>query len=224
MAKRIEPVALSRGLVLRSAVGLADAAGLESLTMRRLADVLGVEAMSLYHHVANKEALLDGVVEVVMAEVAETVAALDRPEDDWQATMRTTILAAREVMLRHPWAPGVFTTRGSASLPVVRYIDEIAGIMRRGGFTQDLIHRALHALGGRALGFASELFAPDDTAGPGGVESLGPMAAVVPNLVAMLSEVAHDDPASTLGWCDSQAEFEFGLDLILDGLERHRTA
>ncbi|MEV0643817.1 TetR/AcrR family transcriptional regulator C-terminal domain-containing protein [Phytomonospora sp. NPDC050363] len=225
MAKRIapgaEPVSLSRERVLRAAVALADAVGIESLTMRRLAEVLGVEAMSLYHHVANKESLLDGVVEIVMDEVGETVRALDLPaaEDDWRTAMRMTILAARRVLLRHPWAPQVFVSRTATSAPVVRYFNTIAGTFRRGGFDYDLIHRALHTLGSRALGFAQELFEPDPGDGRADPESLAGLAAELPYLVEMLSEIAHDDPDSTLGWCDSQSEFEFGLDLILDGLE-----
>ncbi|GIG66686.1 TetR/AcrR family transcriptional regulator C-terminal domain-containing protein [Phytomonospora endophytica] len=230
MAKRTaagaEPVPLSRERVLRAAVGLADAAGLESLTMRRLAELFGVEAMSLYHHVANKEALLDGVVEVVMGEVRDTVAALDGPpaEEDWRAALRGKVLAARQVMLRHPWAPQVFASRRSADPAVIRYLDEVAGIMRRGGCSYDLVHRALHTLGSRALGFAQELFEPDGGPAPADADQLGPMAAELPYLAGMLSEIAHEDPGSTLGWCDGQAEFEFGLDLILDGLERLRTA
>src|ERR687897_687258 len=105
---RAEPQApLSRERVLRAAVSLADAGGIESLTMRRLAEALGVEAMSLYYHVANKEAILDGVVDIIMSEIDEAVNRTGAPsaEDDWKTAMRMRILAAREVMLRHPWAP-----------------------------------------------------------------------------------------------------------------------
>jgi hypothetical protein len=90
--------------------------------------------------------------------------------------------------------------------------------MLAGGFSHDLGHHALHALGSRALGFSQELFDP----GPGDGEPPAEMVAAFPHLTAMLAEVAHDDPDSTLGWCDDQTEFEFGLDLILDGLDRLR--
>ncbi|MEX2504240.1 MAG: TetR/AcrR family transcriptional regulator, partial [Egicoccus sp.] len=213
--------------VLRAAVALADREGLDALTMRRLATELGVEAMSLYHHVANKDAILDGVVEVVTDEVVAAVGATNAPppQDDWQAAMRARILAARTVMLRHRWAPRVIETRTAMSPALMGYYDGVLGIMRAGGFDWDIAHQAMHALGSRALGFTQELFRPDDGE-PENAESLaafGQMADVFPHLVGMLAEVAHDDPAQRLGWCDDQREFEFGLDVLLDGLERRRS-
>ncbi|MCC3765326.1 TetR/AcrR family transcriptional regulator C-terminal domain-containing protein [Glycomyces sp. TRM65418] len=216
---------LSRERVLRSAVAIADERGLAALTMRSLAESLGVEAMSLYHHVANKEAVLDGLVEVVMAEIEEAVAGLDapEPEDDWRTAMRRRVLAARDVLLRHPWAPSVFETRTGTSLAVARYFDGVLALMRRGGFSYDLGHRALHALGSRALGFSQELFTPDGAGSPAASEAaVAAMAEQVPHLAAMIADASHD--GAVLGWCDYQAEFEFGLDLILDGLERLRAA
>jgi AcrR family transcriptional regulator len=219
---------LSRERVLRAAVGLADARGLESLTMRNLAEALGVEAMSLYYHVANKEAILDGVVDVIMSEIDEAVHRVDAPlsVNHWKTAMRARILAARQILLRHPWAPGVFETRTTQSPAVLRYFDALLGLFRHGGFSYDLAHHALHALGSRALGFTQELFKPDvnDTDDETTPEIPEEMARQLPHLVEMLQEVAHDDPDSTLGWCDDQAEFEFGLDLILDGLEQIRVA
>jgi AcrR family transcriptional regulator len=225
---RAEPrVPLSRERVLRAAVDVADAGGIESLTMRRLAEALGAEAMSLYYHVANKEAILDGVIDVLMSEIDEAVSRTDPPpaEDDWMTALRMRILAAREVMLRHPWAPGVFETRTTASLSVVRYLDAVVGLLRGGGFGYDVIHHAMHTLGSRALGFTQELFEPDnkDSGDEAATEMLAQSADQIPHLVEMMTQVAHDDPDSTLGWCDDQFEFEFGLDLILRGLERLRT-
>jgi AcrR family transcriptional regulator len=213
-------VGLSRERVLRGAAAIADERGLAALTMRSLAEALGVEAMSLYHHVANKEAVLDGLVEVVMTEIEAAVAGLDapEPEDDWRTAMRMRVLAAREVLVRHPWAPRVFETRTGTSLAVARYYDGVLGLMRRGGFGYELGHRALHALGSRALGFSQELFEPDGIEAP--EEALAAMAEQVPHLVAMIKDATHG--GAVLGWCDYQAEFEFGLDLILDGLERLR--
>ncbi|WP_433684357.1 TetR/AcrR family transcriptional regulator C-terminal domain-containing protein [Nocardia sp. CA-119907] len=211
--------------VLSTAIGLADEGGIESLTMRRLADLLGVEAMSLYHHVANKEDVLDGVVDVIVAEINEVVARIDVPAAGaaWQQAVRQRILAAREVLLRHRWAPGVIQSRTNTSQAVLRYYDGLLGLMREGGFSYDQTHHALHVLGSRALGFTQELFDPGD--GPVDAEAmaaLDAMSEALPNLVGMLREVAHDDPDSTLGWCDDQFEFEFALDLILDGLDRLR--
>jgi hypothetical protein len=105
----------------------------------------------------------------------------------------------------------------------VQYFDALLGLMRDGGFSYDLGHHALHALGSRALGFTQELFDPGDEAGDEEATAmLESMADQLPHLVGMMMEVAHDDPDSTLGWCDDQTEFEFGLDLILDGLDRMR--
>jgi AcrR family transcriptional regulator len=216
---------LSAERVLRAAIKIADESGLESLTMRRLAEELGAEAMSLYYHVANKEKLLDGITDAVVAEINDVVAATGAPSAgaDWKAAARQRILSARQVLLRHRWAPRVLETRTSTSLPVLVYYDGLLKLMRDGGFSYDLIHHALHALGSRALGFTQELFDP----GTGGNDeeaaaSLGGLADQVPHLVAMLMEVAHDDPDSTLGWCDDQTEFEFGLDIVLDGLDQMR--
>jgi len=125
------------------------------------------------------------------------------------------------VLLAHPWAPAVFETRAGANQEVLRYFDGLLGLMRDGGFSYDLAHNALHALGSRALGFSQELFAPGDGAGRDeAAAALEGMASQLPHLVGMLAKIVHDTPDSTLGWCDDQAEFEFGLDLILDGLDR----
>ena len=222
-------IPLSRDRVLRAAVRVADEGGLESLTMRRVAEELGAEAMSLYYHVASKEDILDGLVDVIAAEINDAVGPLTGPSGatGWKTAIRRRILSAREVFLRHPWAPGVFEERAAASPAVLRYYDGLVGLMRDGGFSYDLTHHALHALGSRALGFSQEPFAPGG--GPGGdADTAAPqpdaegMAAQFPHLAGMLAEIVHDDPDSTLGWCDDQAEFEFGLDLILDGLDGMR--
>jgi AcrR family transcriptional regulator len=224
--QRTEPrIPLSRERVLRAAVNLADQGGIESLTMRRLAEELGAEAMSLYYHVADKDAVLDGIVDVVAREINEVVDQIDVPStgSDWKKAVRQRILSAREVLLRHPWAPGVFETRTNTSPAVVQYFDGLLGLMRDGGFSYDLAHHALHALGSRALGFTQELFNPgEEAAEEEATAMLESMADQLPHLVGMMMEVAHDDPDSTLGWCDDQTEFEFGLDLILDGLDRMR--
>lgn len=214
-------VPLSRERVLRAATALADASGVEALTMRRLAQDLGVEAMSLYHHVANKEEILDGIVDAVVAEIIDEAGTVG-PADTWKETMRARILAARRVMLRHPWAPRVIESRVNMSVSMVQYFDTMLATFRQGGFSYDLAHHALHALGSRALGFTQELFDPgaDTAAGEATEAAFAQVAANAPHLVEMLAEIAHDGPDLTLGWCDDQTEFEFGLDLLLDGLDR----
>ncbi|HEX2154868.1 MAG TPA: TetR/AcrR family transcriptional regulator C-terminal domain-containing protein [Acidimicrobiia bacterium] len=223
---------LSKERVLQAAVRLADRDGVEALTMRKLAHELGVEAMSLYYHIANKEEILDGVVDVVVEEIiaeAEKVEAR-QPSGGWKDAVRQRILTARAVLLRHPWAPGVIESRTSVSPAIMAYIDSVLGLLRQGGFSYDLAHHGMHALGSRALGFTQELFVPANSSGDGDEEDddtaamLEQMAGQFPNLTGMLAEIAHDDPDATLGWCDDQSEFEFGLDLILDGLERLRIA
>ncbi len=229
MATHTEPspeprLPLSRERLLNAAVSLADRGGIESLTMRNLAQELGVEAMSLYYHVDNKEAVLDGIVEVILGEIEESVSAHEGPsaQDDWKRALRSRILVARAVLLRHPWAPGVIESRTTISPATARYFDTVIGIFRQGGFSYDLAHHAMHALGSRALGFNQELFEPDDrqVGEEDAMAMLERMADELPHIVGMMMEIGHDDPDSTLGWCDDQSEFEFGLDLILDGLDR----
>jgi AcrR family transcriptional regulator len=203
---------LSRERILDTAAALADAHGIEAVTMRRLADELGVEAMSLYHHTPNKAAILDGLVDLVFTEVA---GALQPTEGSWVQQLRQRILTARSVLLRHPWAPALIETRTQPGLPMLQYVDAVIGTMHAGGLSYDFIHHAMHALGSRSYGFVQEMSDSGASA-----DDLAPLAPFAPHLVGMLAEVAHDDPESTLGWCDDQTEFEFGLDLLLDGLQR----
>jgi hypothetical protein len=160
-----------------------------------------------------------------VAEINDIVGTIDVPSAaaGWKTAVRRRILAARAVLLRHPWAPRVFETRTSTSPAVLLYYDGLLRLMADGGFSYDLIHHAPHALGSRALGFTQELFDPSiGTSDEQAAAALGGMADQIPHLVAMFMEVAHDDPDSTLGWRDDQTEFEFGLDLILDGLDNIR--
>lgn len=222
---------LSRDRVLRTAMDLADRNGLEALTMRGLADELDVEAMSLYHHLPNKSAILDGVVEVAFGEIEQEVGgfgdgagigAVDAAS--WSAALRDRILGARRVLLRHPWVPVVMESRATFGPTMARYVDGVVGLMRAGGLSHDLIHHSLHALGSRMYGFVQELGPGDEGSAPIDPGELEAMAALAPNLAAMLAEVAHVDPGTTLGWCDDQEEFEFGLDILLEGIERRRVA
>ena len=210
---------LNRERVLRAAVDLADESGIESVTMRTLGQRLGVEAMSLYNHVANKEDILDGMAGVVLSEINDAAAGITGV---WKTAMRRRILAAREVLLRHRWAPRVLESRADLGAQVNRYYDSLIGLFRAGGFSLDLTHHALHALGTRALGYTHE---PWDDSQPLPDPSLlaRQMAGEYPNIAAMLEDVSHDAD-TTLGWCDDQFEFEFAVDILLDGLDRLRDA
>ena len=216
---------LTKERVLDAAVALADGSGIAAVTMRNVAAALGVEAMSLYYHVANKEALLDGVVDTLLVELEHELGGFDFDLDEpseWKPLLRDRILTARRVMLRHPWAPALIETRVRMTPTMLRYLDSLLGILVAGGFSYDLGHYAMHTLGSRSLGFNQELFVPDDPEA-GAEESeamLAELAPQLPHMMQMIAEVAHEDPDSTLGWCDYQAEFEFGLDLLLGGLER----
>ena len=221
---------LSRERVLAAAVALADSAGLASVTLRGVATELGVEAMSLYTQLpGKKEELLDGLVDVVADEIAEEIskalADLAVSGDDWRAEVRARCLAARTVMLRHPWMPGLLTFRTTIRPAVFALYEAVLGAMVRGGCSYRLGHRAMHALGSMVLGFAQELFSPAgaDTQ-DASQDEMAAMAAALPYTTAMVAAELHgaDDP--TLGWCDSQTEFEFTLGLLLDGLERARVA
>lgn len=228
MATKASRQPLSRERVLAAAVALADEHGIQALTMRRLAVDLGVEAMSLYYHLPDKETLLDGVAETVIAEVEAEVGPLAADDGDgsWRAVLRRQFLTARRVMLRHPWAPGLLGTRRSVPATVYVYYDRIVGTLVGAGFSYRIAHRALHAFGSMPLGFVQEMFSPASDGGSMDVEvaeaEFAEMAAIMPHITAMMAAEVHAATDPTLGWCDSQVEFEFTLDLLLDGLERLR--
>jgi AcrR family transcriptional regulator len=223
MATRVDPEArarepLSRERILRAAVALADHGGVESLSMRRIAQELGVVPMALYKHLANKEELLDGMVDVVVGEI-------DPPLDaaDWKTAIRERVLSARRALLRHPWASRVIESRTDPTPTVIEYMDSMIGLFRAGGFSIDLTHHAVHAMGSRLLGFSQELFddTPDD---PPEMQAimLQQMADRYPSISEMVAAITHDDASVVGQGCDDQFEFEFALDLMLNGLERLR--
>jgi AcrR family transcriptional regulator len=224
MATKIDETArqpLTKERILRAAVALADEGGVESLSMRRIAQELDVVPMALYKHVANKDELLDGLIDVVVGEI-------DPPLEgaDWKTAMRERILSARRALLRHPWASRVIESRGEPTPMVIGYMDSMMGVFLAGGFSVDLMHHALHVMGSRILGFSQELY--DDTASMPEEEAVAmwtQMADAYPNIAKLLpvATSTHDGPVVG-GGCDDQFEFEFALDLILDGLERLRSA
>ena len=209
---------LSKERVLGAAVALADAQGVEGLSMRKLAQELGVVPMALYKHVANKDELLDAMVDVVVGEI-------DPPAGgtDWKTAMRRRVLSARGALLRHPWTSRVMESRASPTPAVLAYMDSMIAMFRAGGFSIDLTHHAMHAMGSRLLGFSQELFDETADVGPGmDAETLRELAGAFPHITELVVAITHDQ-ASVVGvGCDDQFEFEFALDLMLDGLERLR--
>lgn len=216
-------IPLTRERVLAAAVALADQEGIEAVSMRKLGQELGVEAMSLYNHVANKEEILDGMIEIVLGEIE-----IMSFEGDWKSSLRTQILAARQVLLSHQWASGVLESRTDVSPATLRYLDAAVGILREGGFSLDLIHHAMHTLGSRLVGFTQELFEDSDANAATPEETaamMQQMAMAYPNIGAMILEISHDEEDTVVGGgCDDKFEFEFALDLILDGLDGLRNA
>jgi AcrR family transcriptional regulator len=213
-------VPLSKERVLGAAVALADEGGVDALSMRRLAQELGVVPMALYKHVANKDEMLGGMIDVVVGEIDPPLSGTD-----WKTAVRQRVLSARSALLRHPWASQVIESRTDPTPAVLKYMDSMVGMFRAGGFSIDLTHHAMHAMGSRLLGFSQELF--DDTADAS--PELDPvmlreLAKGYPHITEMVMAITHDDESVVGTGCDDQFEFEFALDLMLDGLERLRDA
>jgi len=213
-------VPLSKQRVLGAAVALADEGDVDALSMRKLAQELGVVPMALYKHVSNKDELLDGMVDVVVGEIDPPASAAD-----WKTAIRQRVLSARSALLRHPWASRVIESRTNPTPVVLEYMDSMIGIFRAGGFSIDLTHHAMHAMGSRLLGFSQELF--DDTADADPemeAAMLRELADTHPHITELVMAITHDEGSVVGQGCDDQFEFEFALDLMLDGLERLRQA
>ncbi len=211
-------VRLDRDRVLRAAVALADAGGIESLTMRRLGAALGVEAMSLYHHVAGKEDLLDGIVDAIFAEIH-----LPDRGSGWRAAMRERAISARATLARHPWAASLMDSRTTPGPATLRHHDTVIGTLRAAGFPIALAAHAFSLLDSYTYGFAlQEATLPFDTA----EETAEVAQAILAQLPAAeyphLAELTVEHVLRP-GY-DYADEFAFGLDLILDGLERAHAA
>ncbi|WP_051476777.1 TetR/AcrR family transcriptional regulator C-terminal domain-containing protein [Arthrobacter sp. Br18] len=214
-------VRLNRDCVLQAAVALADEIGIDALSMRRLAQELQVAPMALYKHVSNKEELLDGMVEAIVAEITPPEAGAG-----WREAVRLRVLSARHALARHPWARRVVESRTTKTPAVLAYMDSFIGMFLAGGFSADLTHHVMHALGGRMWGFTQELF--DDSAEAAGQTEMSPaaravmlqqMAELYPNIAVIAASSAHDDASVVGQGCDDQFEFEFALNLLLDGFE-----
>lgn len=214
---RQEPrIPLSRERILRAAIELADQGGIEALSMRKLGQELGVEAMSLYNHVANKDDLLDGIVEAVTAEI-------DLPPEgtDWKAAIRHTAISSHEVFLRHRWACNLMMHRPKASTVRMQWMEAVLRTLREAGFSADMTHHAYHALDSHITGFTLwQVNMPFETKAELVDMAQDFMRQIPVDEYPYVIEHAeqHLAPSSP----DGATEFEFGLDLILDGLERLR--
>jgi AcrR family transcriptional regulator len=206
---------LTRDRVLQGAVDLADRGGNEALSMRKLGQELGVDAMALYRHVRGKDDLLDGLVEVIVGQI-------ERPTSggDWKTNLRKQAMAARAVMLQHPWARRVLEERGTGGPACLAYIESVLATLHDGGFSIELAHHALHVLSSRIFGFTQDLFEEPGPADPPPDEAaMLRVLAGYPHVVELAMAASHE---GVLGPCDDDVEFAFGLDLTLDGLERVR--
>jgi len=211
---RAQRVPLTRERVLHAAVALADESGSESLSMRKLGEAVGVEAMSLYHHVANKDDLLDGMIDVVFGEI-------ELPSDcaDWKRAMRQRAVSARRVLARHGWAIRFMESRTSPGPATLHHHDAVLGCLRNAGFSVRLAAHAFSVLNSYIYGFALQerslpFHTPEQTAELA-QEMLGRFPVnEYPHLAELTTEHVMQ-PGYDYG-----NEFEFGLDLVLEGLER----
>jgi AcrR family transcriptional regulator len=207
-------IPLSRERVLLAAVSLADANGIDSLSMRRLGQELGVEAMSLYNHVANKEALLDGMVDVVFSEIP-----LPSGTDSWKAAMRQRAIAVRAALSRHRWAIGLMESRTTPGPATLRHHDAVIGCLRGAGFAIDLVAHAFSVLDSYIYGFAlQERSLPFHTPEESSRLAQAMLAQFPTDEYPHLTELTIQHVLQP-GYAYAD-EYEYGLDLILDGLER----
>jgi AcrR family transcriptional regulator len=206
--------ALSRKRVLQAAVALADREGIEALSMRKLGQEVGVEAMSLYNHVRNKEDILNGMVDAVFSEID-----LPSSGEDWRVAMRKRAISARQTLLRHPWAIGLMESRVQPGSATLRHHDSVLRNLREAGFAIEMAAHAYSVLDSYVYGFTlNELSLPFDQ--PERVaEVAGNILRENPaNEYPFLAEMAVEH-AMKPGY-DYGDEFEFGLNLILDALKR----
>jgi AcrR family transcriptional regulator len=211
-------IPLSKERVLQAAVALADEEGIEALSMRKLAEELGVKAMSLYNHVANKDDLLDGIVDAAYGEIAVPSA-----EADWKTQIREIAISAHEALLRHPWASGL-QMRQRPGLARLRYGESLLGCFRNAGFSKDLTYHAYHIIESYILGFTFQVLSYRNV----DMEQLtniaasfmrGEFLAEYPHFTEHVQQHMEPEPAH-----DDVNAYVLGLDLLLDGLERLRDA
>ncbi len=216
MAAQPEPrLPLSRDRILGAALELADQGGIESLTMRKLGQALGFEAMSLYNHVANKDDLIDGLLDLVLDESEPP-----SPAGDWDGAVRSSAVSVHAALRRHPWAPAVLMAPGRLRPARLHYMDSLLGRLREAGFSAETTYHAYHVLDGHIFGFslweASHSYSDEDAE-----EMMASFEqTITPYEYPYLRE--HGEQHFAEGPHHDVSAFEFGLDLILDGLRKIR--
>lgn len=225
---------LNRPRVLRAAIDLADTDGLDAVTMRRLADHLGVVPMALYKHVATKEDLLDGMVDTLIGDMHGEAAGAGQPGrdaagpalpheagPDWRVEVHALAHRARLVVTGHPWARRAIESRTRRTTAVLAHMERVSQVFLRAGFSPDLTHHVMHLLGNRIWGFSPELFTGDPpataSATAGRRAAAPPDPADYPGILAITADAQARRPGAG---CDEDFEFEFALDVILDGVAR----
>jgi AcrR family transcriptional regulator len=210
ISKNLRPDPLSRGKILEAALKLADSQGVEALSMRKLAQQLGVQAMSLYNHVSNKEDILDGLVEQVIGEIE--LPSLGAP---WKEAMQARARSAHEVFLQHPWSLSVITSRQAAGPAMLAYVNTTLGILMEAGFSPAMADKIWTAMDSYIYGFTlRELNFPFEPANHSELASDYLEDFPIdeyPYFVRLASEIAE-------GQHSGVNELEFGLNLILEGL------
>jgi len=216
---------LNRDRVLRAAVALADQAGMSALSMRKLGEALGVEAMSLYNHIASKSDLLDGMIDIVFGEIdlpagtgAGDGGGASSGDGGWRPAMRRRAISARQVLRRHPWAIGLMESRTTPGPATLRHHDAVLGCLRRAGFSLELTAHAYSLLDSYIYGFAlQEAGLPFGTGEEAAQVAQEISAQFASGQYPYLTEIAVAHVVRP-GYAYAD-EFEIGLDLILDGLE-----
>lgn len=207
---------LTRDLVLKKALEIADREGIHALTMRRLAQELGVEAMSLYHHVANKVQLHDGLINLVFAEIE-----LPSMQENWKTALRSRSISAYQALVRHPWSVGLMESRTSPGLATLQHHERVLACLRKGGFSVVATAHAYSLLDSYIYGFAlQELNLPFNTADEAAPVAESMMNQMLEGEFPYLTEIAMEHVLQP-GYAYSN-EFRIGLEIILDALERLR--
>jgi AcrR family transcriptional regulator len=216
MAAQTEPrLPLSRDRILQAALELADEGGIDALTMRKLGQTLGFEAMSLYNHVANKDDVLDGILDLVLDETEAP-----SPAEEWRTAIRSSAISVHDGLTRHAWACPLLMSPGHVRPARLAYMDSLLGRLREAGFSADATYHAYHVLDAHIFGFS--LWQANHSYNAGQVADMAAeFARMIPvDVYPYLHE--HGEQHLTKGPLHDVSAFELGLDLILDGLEKRR--